>query len=202
MKILTLKNPDAHRATQLGLDDPRRLRAINRSWYTPYRGPVLIYAGEARCGWSIEASGNLPEVHYSQFVYGKIVGGLDLLAVIKLSDFPELYAMERLPAWAKEKYPWISEHVSQFGQYAEPFVWIFGGNYALQRPILWSGTRGLDDAPAAIVADVTQQRRELGQDAEFCPACGGAGFVVGPFGESTITCDHNHPGAKGAANHA
>ena len=198
MKIFTLQNPEAHRATKLDADDPRLLRVLTRRWYTPYRGPVLIQAGEARCGWSIDAVGNRPAVHYSQFQYGRIIGGVELLAIVKLSDYDELYPMERLPAWAKEKWPWISEHVAKLQKFCEPFLWIFGGHYSITIPILWSGSRGLEDAPADIVENVDRQRRELGLAGDFCPACGGRGFVLGPFGESTIPCEHNYPGAKGA----
>ena len=99
MKVLTIKNPWAY-LIMYGFDFGSaigfKIKDIeNRTWYTPYRGPLLIH-----CSKSLDAHfprEDLPAGVHWQDYNGRIIGQVSLTDCIK--DSKSLWAEKGLWHW-------------------------------------------------------------------------------------------------------
>lgn len=108
----------------------------NRTWYTSYRGPLLVHASKT---WDREGDlwirktfrGLLPTYCVSKsYVLGVIVGRVDLVKVVR--SHPS---------------PWF------FG----PYGFVFENQIEFKDPIPWAGSRLLFDVPDHILPGAEQR---------------------------------------------
>lgn len=94
----------------------------NRTWFTSYRGDLLIHAGKSKA-WLDEDDRNL----YPEMVFGAAVGVAQLVACLKLdATWPERWAHLQDHEHANGPFCWVLEHVRRF-----------------DRPVPCSGSQGL-----------------------------------------------------------
>ncbi|HEY1066885.1 MAG TPA: ASCH domain-containing protein [Pirellulales bacterium] len=147
MKCLTICQPYAHLiitpADEMPPSAPVKL-VENRTWETPYRGPLLIHAGKNRDFLSLSDDGTL-ELDYhlpaEELVFGAIVGVVELhacvpIAQIRDGDVPFDFA-------------WLPDHAHAFG----PICWVLQNPRRFAVPIPYRGAQGLFDVPDEIVAE-------------------------------------------------
>lgn len=114
MKALTVCQPYAELIA-------RELKHVeNRTWYTPYRGPLAIHAGKSR-KWL----GENDEAAYPDMAYGAIV------AIVRLTHCCSLSQLA----------PSLRAEGHAFG----PFCWVLTDVVRLARPIQVRGAQGLWD---------------------------------------------------------
>ena len=92
-----------------------------RSWYTPYRGPLLIHAAKTRQGGSAPA-------RWGAVPYGALVARCILVDVVRAENAH------------------VSEAEGQWGDF-EPgrWAWLLRDVVPLSPPIPWRGRQGLFD---------------------------------------------------------
>jgi hypothetical protein len=124
MKALTILQPYAH----LIVTPPHVKRVENRTWATPYRGPLAIHAGKSRQFLD-------PGDPIDQMAFGAIVGICNLVDIVHFEgiDSPK----------NKAKYPWLHDHDHAFG----PYIWILEVIRTLEKPIPYLGKQGLFNVP-------------------------------------------------------
>lgn len=138
MKALTICNPYPN------LILPPRLekRVENRTWPTPYRGPLLIHAGKS-LKWL--ASG---EVEYFAMAGDPLIFGA-ILGVCNLVDC--LHIKKIRAGEYDEKYPWLRHHPHAHGDWC----WILTDAQRLKEPIHpYKGAQGLFNVPYSVVEHV------------------------------------------------
>lgn len=97
MKALTVCQPYAELIA-------RGLKPIeNRTWYTPYRGPLAIHAGKSR-EWMDD--GDLEA--YPDMAFGAVVAIVELVKCVRLDDLP---VSLRHHQHANGPWCWVLEHV-------------------------------------------------------------------------------------------
>jgi len=79
MKALTICQPYPEEIMLL------RKRVENRTWYTSYRGPLLIHAGKSRA-WLTSTEDELEKEYGRQLEFGAIVGQADLVDCLRASE--------------------------------------------------------------------------------------------------------------------
>lgn len=137
MKALTICQPYA----ELIVRGEKRVE--NRTWSTPYRGPMYIHAGKSRAWFDDDADliqmlGRMPP-------FGAVVGIVDLIDCVKASDVTM--------GDYNDKYPWLYEHEHANG----PWCWILDKVMPIG-PWPYRGAQGLFD-----INDLDQvANRELG----------------------------------------
>jgi hypothetical protein len=102
----------------------------NRTWFTDYRGPLLIHAGKSREWLGSQRPGELPSLpDVERLDFGCIIGRVTLYDVCRVGQV----AGQR---------------------YAEgPYCWRFRDRRPLPSPIPWRGQQGLFDVPWPIPRD-------------------------------------------------
>jgi hypothetical protein len=103
----------------------------NRTWSTPYRGPLAIHAGKSRA-WL----GDGDAERYPSMVFGAFVGTANLVACLYL-DSPI--------AWP-DRYAHLRDHPHANG----PYCWVLENVRPLKVPILCKGALGLWTVPIEI----------------------------------------------------
>lgn len=104
----------------------------NRTWTTPYRGPLLIHAGRSR-SWLDEDD----LTRYPDMAFGAIVAVASLANCVRLAQLPRDLAAH--------------EHANG------PWCWILRDVQRLATPIACRGAQGLWTPDPQIVAQVTAQ---------------------------------------------
>lgn len=103
-KALTICQPYAHMIIVT-----QEKRVENRSWYTHYRGPLLIHAGKGK-KW---LDGDEDELYADDpMVFGAIIGRVQLVDVLHIDQIRK--------GTHDDKYPWLRNHEHAFG----PWCWI------------------------------------------------------------------------------
>ena len=109
-------------------------RVENRTWYTPYRGPLLIHAGKKfQTGAEYEINADSPEVDLvgmQRSPRGAIVGVCQLIACVR-----EDRVAEDQRIWA-----------------GGPWCFVLANVKAFEAPIPWKGMLGFFDVPNEVVA--------------------------------------------------
>lgn len=102
-------------------------RVENRTWYTSYRGPLLIHAGKSH-RWLGSEGDTLPGLPpYDQLDYGAIIGVCVLTNCVRV---------ELAPATPFTEGPWC---------------WLLADVEAFAKPIPYSGRQMLFDVPDEVV---------------------------------------------------
>ena len=124
MQALTIHQPYAHYIVTpaSGLKDGMvRKRCENRTWYSGYRGPLLIHAGKSQ-----ERLTSMELHFYPEMVFGAIVGVATLVDVVDIRKKIE------------GKYRWLKRHYHAEG----PFCWILENVHRCE-PYHTNGRQGL-----------------------------------------------------------
>ena len=96
-------------------------RIETRSWYTPYRGPLLIHAAKTREGGS-------PPAKWGVVPYGALVARCTLVDVIRAETAQ------------------VSDAEEQWGNFTRGrWAWLLSDVVPLVPPIPWRGRQGLFD---------------------------------------------------------
>lgn len=154
IRALTICQPYAHLIvtpqaelprSPVGLP-PEQKRVENRTWYTAYRGPLAIHAGQSRKWLELaeDEDGNELEVDIyglrpGELVYGAVVGLVDLVDCIHLEWRPKISSASGFPQDVLEKYPWLEKHLHAEG----PWCWILANARRLKTPVPASGKQQL-----------------------------------------------------------
>lgn len=113
MKALTICQPYAH---LIAIGDKL---VENRTWPTPYRGPLAIHAGKSRA-W-LEGG---EEYEFPDMVFGAVVAIAELVDCVRLEDLP----------------PHLRDHPHANG----PWCWVLGDVRRVV-PVPYRGQQGLFD---------------------------------------------------------
>jgi len=143
MKCLTICQPYAHLIVtpqdELPMTQVQK-RVENRTWSTPYRGPMLIHAGKSEKYWNDYYSYLFPKV-----AWGAIVGRCQLIDCVEV-----LLDIEKRPVmsdFVRHKYPWLAQHEHTEG----PWCWILEKVERFETPIPFAGKQGLFNVDDSIV---------------------------------------------------
>ena len=140
MKALTVCQPYAELIARGG--DVKPLE--NRTWFTSYRGPLLIHAGKSR-DWlgPDDEEAALYAVDVTKIAFGAFVALGDLVACLELDS-----------AWPKE-YRHLQDHEHAEG----PFCLVLARVRRLPKPVECRGMQGLwVPSPAIVSACLSQSK--------------------------------------------
>lgn len=122
MKALTVCQPHAWAIVH----GPKRIE--NRTWPTRYRGRIWIHAGQSRL-WEDDPLPNCVRPSVEQLVFGAILGSVDLVDCLFLSD----------------------DRVDYDDPYCiGPICWILANPKPLARPYPIGGKQGLWNIPSEV----------------------------------------------------
>lgn len=131
MKALTICNPYAELVARGASVKPIE----NRTWYTSYRGALLIHAGKSKAWMDDAEAYGLRE---AELVFGAIVAAARLVACLSIdAPWPEPYAH-------------LKDHQHANG----PFCLVIAGVNRLARPVPCKGAQGLWVPSPALVEQV------------------------------------------------
>lgn len=105
MKVITICQPYAM-LFFLPKDHPLRKRVENRTWGTPYRGPLVIHAGKSRKYLTPEDEAMFPDM-----AFGALIGVVEMIDDVTLIGG----ASGTVPDAAAKKHPWMRNHVHTEG---------------------------------------------------------------------------------------
>lgn len=128
MKALTIHQPYA----ELIVSGEKLVE--NRTWYTSFRGPLLIHAGKSH-EW-------LDGADPAKFVMGALVG------IAQVMDCVRFNPMANEAVTCLDKYPFLVEHIHAHG----PYCWILDEAERIN-PIPYRGAQGLFDVPDEVIAE-------------------------------------------------
>jgi hypothetical protein len=151
MKALTICQPYAE-LIMLG-----EKRVENRTWSTPYRGPLAIHAGRSR-RW-LDTYRPLP----ARMDFGAIVGICDLTQLVPIERIRDGRPLPKSLAWLHDH-----EHVEG------PWCWVLEHVRRFERPIFCGGRQGLwdfDDAAGEMEYGMSTLM-PAGPPAHRCHVCG------------------------------
>ena len=112
MKTISLRQPWA---TLWLLSDPDEKVFETRSWYTGYRGPLLVHAAKKRDGDvrdALESSYFLGRLRLhgltaKDLAFGAIIGQVNLIGCSRMSRMPEPSEVEyQAGCWEPERFAW------------------------------------------------------------------------------------------------
>lgn len=109
-------------------------RIENRTWFTDYRGSLLIHAGKSR-KWLDSWDGPVPSV----MPFGCIVGAAKLVTCLRKRD---------TPTDRENVLSWVHSHIHAEG----PWMWVLDRIERFAEPIPYRGKQGLYDVPFGIIA--------------------------------------------------
>lgn len=145
-KVLTVCQPYAHL-----LAITRDKRVENRTWETPYRGPIYIHAGKSQDWLNLDPTGKFDasyNIPLERMAFGAVIGYGRLIDCIHIDRVRQ--------ADIREKYPWLAEHEHTNG----PWCWVFADNMQSIGPWPWRGAQGLRDIDEEALGKVAN--KELG----------------------------------------
>jgi hypothetical protein len=108
----------------------------NRTWSTPYRGPLLVHAGLSRAWLDPGETARYPDLAFG--------------AVVAIAELVDCRPVSQLP-------PALRDHEHANG----PLCWVLERVVPLARPVPATGARGLWYASDALVVAVRTQLRGL-----------------------------------------
>lgn len=106
----------------------------NRTWFTPYRGPLLIHAGKSR-EWLDEDDEQDAIKAGDPLVFGSIVGRANLAACVRIEDIEAGKLDTRFPQLLSRAHC------------GGPWCWVLTDVERYATPIPWRGAQGLFDVP-------------------------------------------------------
>ena len=138
MKAITICQPYAH----LIVTGAKRVE--NRTWPSPFRGPLLIHAGKSR-EWM------LPEAFMPSkaMAFGAVVGVAQMSACVNVSGPQGDLRLDHLPPHLA----WMAEHEHASG----PWCFVLENVRRFVTPVEYRGAQGLFDIPDDVVAAAIAQ---------------------------------------------
>lgn len=135
MKALTICEPYA------SLICDRRKLVENRTWWTSYRGPLLVHAGKSQdhIGPTLESNWGIP---LEKMHFGFVVCQVTLVDCVKHDN---LYKPDRQGDALRRRYPWLQGHEHASG----PYCWVLERPVVFAVPVPWRGSQGLYDIDEA-----------------------------------------------------
>ncbi len=106
----------------------------NRTWYTPYRGDLLIHAGKSR-EWMTEHDVQIAIKVGDPLVFGAIIGKCKLVACLRVEDI--------LAGKHDQQFPQLKSRAHCHG----PFCWVLENVERFASPIQCNGQQGLWNFP-------------------------------------------------------
>ena len=106
----------------------------NRSWYTAYRGPLLIHAGKSR-QWLGADDEQQARNASDPLLFGAIVGYCSLAACVKVQDIEA--------GKHDHRFPQLIGRAHCYG----PWCWVLENIHRLETPISCNGKQGLWNFP-------------------------------------------------------
>lgn len=134
MKALTIHNP----YPEMILDGVKCVE--NRTWYTGYRGNLIIHAGKSR-NWMQPGDW---AIYGSRCHWGAIVGIVNIIACVHIDNI--CAGKYNGTSWGN----FLPEHDHTQG----PWCWVLDNPRRLQYPVACRGRQGLWDAPDSILGDI------------------------------------------------
>lgn len=131
MKGLTVCQPYAY-LLALADGDPLAKRIENRTWWTGYRGPLLIHAGKSRDWLTADDLERIPE---KKLAFGAVVALASLVDCVRVANLPD--------------------HLKDNEHANGPFCWLVDDVQPLPRPIPWRGAQGLWDGTPELEREVS-----------------------------------------------
>lgn len=152
MRCLSVQNPYAALIC-LPATDPRHKRVENRTWFTSYRGDLLIHAGKSRARLEVYDDPDHDDEYglpISDMAFGAIVAACKLIDCVKFEYIESRKAGGGyvLSQSALKKHPWLATHQHVEG----PWCWVLADVRPFPEPVPWSGKQGLFDVPDTYVA--------------------------------------------------
>jgi hypothetical protein len=134
MKAITIIQPFAE---MIARGDKR---VENRSWHTPYRGPLAIHAGRATRygGEPVRAIALDYDIDPASLILGAVIATARLADCVRLCRALDGSVRPTPPAWAVLKYPWLAEHEHTEG----PYCWVLEDVRRID-PVPIGGAQGL-----------------------------------------------------------
>lgn len=130
-KALTICQPYAH-LIALPDSDPWHKRIENRTWHTPYRGPLFIHAGISKKYLQTE------DYSAPDMIFGAIIAKCELI-----DCFPKIWLEAEGRIKNRADVQWIKTHRHTEG----PYLWVLANVEPLKEPIYCKGALGLWSAP-------------------------------------------------------
>lgn len=110
----------------------------NRTWHTPYRGPLLIHAGKSR-EWLDEMDERQAIDAGDPLVFGAILGRATLAACVRVEEIDAGQLDGRFPQLISRA------HCSG------PWCWVLTEVQRFAAPIPWRGAQGLFEIPSSVL---------------------------------------------------
>jgi hypothetical protein len=147
MQGITICQPYAHLIC-LPESHPEHKRVENRTWYTRYRGPLLIHAGKSHA-W-LEPDEDDPTLD----AYGLKIADIAFGAIVGRCDLVDCCHIDAIKARKYDlKYPWLRQHQHTEG----PYCFVLANVVALATPIPFRGAQGFFSVPESVVLQIEQQ---------------------------------------------
>lgn len=106
----------------------------NRTWYTSYRGPLLIHAGKSR-QWLDDGDEAEAIAAGDPLVFSAIIARCNLVACLRVDDI--------LAGKYDDEFPQLASRAHCHG----PWCWVLADVVRFERPIPCSGKQGLWNFP-------------------------------------------------------
>lgn len=132
LKALTVCQPYAE------IIATRKKRAENRTWYTSYRGLLLIHAGKSRAWLDGETDAELAEEYGQPLEFGAIVAVTNLVDCLRASEIEAGKHEEKYPGLMADDH---RHHING------PWCFILENTERLVRPIPYRGAQGFFQVP-------------------------------------------------------
>ena len=140
IKCITVCQPYAH------LIATGEKRVENRTWPTPYRGPLLIQAGKSRAWLDGDSDSDLLAKFGEPLHFGAIVGRAALIECLHIDQIVA-------GRWDRE-FPWLKDHHHTNG----PWCWVLDGIEHFATPIPYVGRQRLFAVNLDLVRNVELRR--------------------------------------------
>ncbi len=113
----------------------------NRTWYTAYRGPLLIHAGKSRA-WLMDTDDELEHRYGRRLEFGALVGIVNLVDCVRMAD---IEAGKYEAKYAHLMLPNHRHHVNG------PWCFVLEDAYRFNRPIPFRGAQGFYLVPSSVL---------------------------------------------------
>lgn len=140
MKCLTICQPYAEEIMR------QAKRVENRTWWTNYRGPLLIHAGKSRAWLCGETDDELKQEYGRKLEFGAIVGQVNLVDCVKATTIQEGRLEARYPGLMSDAH---QHHVNG------PWCFVLDNVRRFPSAIPYRGAQGFFNVPKTALAEAS-----------------------------------------------
>lgn len=119
-------------------------RVENRTWYTHYRGPLLIHAGKSRAWLNGDTDEDLKEDYGRALEFGAIVAITEVVDCLRADYIAQGKAEEKYPSLFL---PSHRQHVNG------PWCFVLANTARFKTPFPYRGAQGFFDVPESFFPD-------------------------------------------------